>query len=46
MRFVALVLALTILLVGCGDSDEPVSGDPFAEGDAALTVTLDRVDPC
>lgn len=37
----ALSLALAIPFAGCGDEDEPTSGDPFAEGDVALTVTLD-----
>lgn len=31
--------------MGCGDGAEPTSGDPFAEGDVALTVTLDLDGP-
>ncbi len=41
------VIALAILLAaaGCGDEEDPTSGDPFGEGDAALTVTLDPDGP-
>jgi hypothetical protein len=31
--------------MGCGDEAEPTSGDAFADGDAAVTVTLDPDGP-
>jgi len=40
-----LVLALVFFLTGCGDEQDPTSGDPFGEGDAALTITLDPDGP-
>ena len=38
-------LGLALAAGGCGDEGAPVSGDPFAEGDASLTVTLDPDGP-
>lgn len=39
----ATLFAALAVLAGCGDDGgaEPTSNDPFAEGDARLTVTLD-----
>lgn len=39
------VATLCVVVSGCGDAEEPTSGDAFAEGDAALTVTLDPDGP-
>ena len=41
----ALVLALGFLAAGCGDEDEPTTGDPAAQGQVAITVTLDPDGP-
>ncbi len=42
---VGAAVAIMIPASGCGDEDEPSSSDPFASGDAALTVTLDPDGP-
>ncbi|MDQ3759531.1 MAG: hypothetical protein M3331_06295, partial [Actinomycetota bacterium] len=39
------VAALSLAATGCGDAETPTSGDAFAEGDAALKVTLDPDGP-
>jgi hypothetical protein len=48
IRPLALALPLTVLALaagGCGNEAAPTSGDPFEDGDAKLSVTLDPDGP-